>query len=91
MVIGGWLVILIAHLRDVIDDRLNYGKRLYHNRRQIGRLVSVRFGGSKSYMFVDEYGQLNMKCFHNKKQAIAACKQTFEANRPKQTLFPKVA
>lgn len=75
----------------IINERRNYGKRLFVNRRACGRLVNMRFNGSKHYFYVDENYQLCHTPFSDKKDAIEACQAKFAEGRPKQSVFARIA
>jgi len=75
----------------IVRERRNYGKKLFSGRRLCGRLVSMRYNGSKKYFFVDEDYILHPQPYEDKKEAIEACQEKFATGRPKQTIFSRVS
>lgn len=91
IVLGFIGCIFYQQITMVLRERRNFGKKLFVNRRQCGRLVSMRYSGSKKYFFVDEDYILNPQPYEDKKEAIDACQQKFMSNRPKQSVFARIA
>lgn len=46
-------------IRTAITTRMNYGRPIKLNGEKIGSIVTVRYNGSRRYVFVDYHGTLN--------------------------------
>lgn len=91
ILIGALSVVVYQTSAMLVRQRLNYGKKIYVNRRKAGNLISCRYNGVKYYFYINENYEPSKTHYHSKKDAIEACQEEFRSNRPKQTIFTKVA
>ena len=91
ILIGALLVVIYQYVHAEINNRLNYGKKVFVNRRAAGYVVSCRFNGSKKYFYIDEHCERSQDHYYDKKEAIQACREAYSKNRPKQTTIARVA
>lgn len=75
---GFFAYIMYWRGRTIISTRINYGRPIKLNGEKIGRIVTMRFNGSKRYVFVDYDGTLRCdKQFWNAEQATEAVKKAY--------------
>lgn len=91
ILIGALLVVLYQYLHVEISHRLNYGKKVFVNRRAAGYVVSCRFNGSKKWFYVDELGDRSKNHYFTREEAIEACQYDFSKDRPKQSVFARAS
>jgi hypothetical protein len=91
IVLGISLTIIYQYCSMAARERLNHGKKIYVNRRKAGNLIPCRYNGVKYYFYINENYEPSKTHYHSKKDAIEACQEEFRSNRPKQTIFTKVA
>lgn len=91
ILLGIALTFLGAYLYQEISHRINHGKKVICNRREAGYVVSCRFNGSKKYFYINEHCERSQDHYYDKKEAIKACREAFAKNRPKQSVFTRVA
>lgn len=89
IILGAVGYIAYQQVHMTIRQRVNYGKRVYVNRRHAGYVVSCRFNGSKKYFFVNEFYELDTKQYSDKRDAYKACQDAFLKDRPKQIQFAR--
>jgi len=91
ILIGAISVVVYQTSAMLVRQRLNYGKKIYVNRRKAGNLISCRYNGVKYYFYINEYYEPSKVHYANKQDAIEACQEEFSSSRPKQTLFAKAS
>ena len=66
--------------RQAITKRMNYGQPIKLNGEKIGSIISIRYNGSKRYVFVDYNGMLNAhERFWDANSATEAVKKAYVA------------
>jgi hypothetical protein len=91
LALGALGFIAYQYIHQAVHNRLNYGKKVWVDRRRAGFVVSCRFNGYKKYFYVNEDYELVTKDeFSNKKNAYEACQEAFRASRPKQSVYGRV-
>ena len=91
VVLGVLLTFLTIALQQSISFRMNNGKKVFAGRRHAGYVVTCRFNGSKKYFYIDEHCERSQDHYFTRNEAIEACREAFAKNRPKQSVFPRVA
>lgn len=91
ILIGAISVVVYQSSAMLVRQRLNYGKKVYVNRRKAGNLISCRYNGVKYYFYINEYYEPSQQHYMDKELAIEACKEEYCRMRPKQTLFAKAS
>lgn len=57
--LGFFAYTMYWRIRTAITTRMNYGQPIKLNGEKIGSIISIRYNGSKRYVFVDYNGMLN--------------------------------
>lgn len=91
VVLGVLLTFLTVAIQQSISFRMNHGKKVFAGRRHAGYVVTCRFNGSKKYFYIDEYLELSKDHYFTRNEAIEACREAFAKDRPKQSVFARVA
>ena len=91
MTLGVLLTFLVSSIQQSVSFRMNYGKKVYSTRRHAGYVVVCRFNGSKKWFYIDEFAERSKDHYFTREEAIDACLEAFNKNRPKQMVFARAS